>query len=694
MKKLFLTFLLFSFVGTALAEFDTSKRIQVDDLYYYLDDDKKTAEVTTVFSDSGNVYGDIVKANIPSFIMYNGTSYSVTSIGGSAFSGCSSLTSVNIPNSVTSIGHNAFYKCTGLTSVTIPNSVTSIGQSAFTGCSSLTSVNIPNSVTSIENYAFSYCNSLPVYDNLRYADSYLVNVADSSLSTYTIKEGTKWVGSRAFQDCKNLVSLTIPEGVIDIGMNAFRGCVNLKTLTIPNSIADLRNQIFRDDSSLVSPVYNNHLFVRLPMSHSGSYTIPDGIETVVLGAFDGCSGVTSLTVPNSVTTWYADGSALTGLTSPVYNDHTFIRLPVSYTGEYTIPNGIKTILTSAFYNCSNLTSVTIPNGVKEINNKTFANCTSLSSIEIPNSVTMIGNEWYTRYTDGVFYNCTSLKSIKIPNSVKYIGYFTFDCCNGLESVILPNGITKIEKYTFYHCGLTSIEIPNSVTSIGSQAFNCPKLTSVTCKAMTPPSMSEDCSYTEDRCKVFYYVDCSKIPLYVPANSVKAYKTADQWNAFKEILPISADSVETKDVKIEPAENTATVEWPAISGAYTYELVIKDKEGNIVCTLVFNEQGQLISIAFAAPSRDGAPQQKQEVGFSFIVTGLTEGTAYDLTITSKDSNGTTLDQKTVSFTTGGEAPQGIGDVQSDNVQCTKVIRNGQLYIIRGDKTYDAQGKMVK
>ncbi len=688
MRKLFLTFLLFCFVGTASAEFDYSKNIQVDDLYYYLDDYNKTAEVTTVFSDSGNVYGDIVKANIPSFIMYNGTSYSVTSIGGSAFSGCSSLTSVNIPNSVTSIGHNAFYKCTGLTSVTIPNSVTSIGDLAFYGCS-----------------------SLPVYDNLRYADSYLVNVADSSLSTYTIKDGTKWVGTSAFRDCKNLLSLTIPEGVIDIGMNAFRGCVNLKTLTIPNSITDLRNQIFRDDSSLVSPVYNSHLFVRLPMSHSGSYTIPDGIETIVYGAFDGCSGVTSLTVPNSVTTWYADGSALIGLTSPVYNDHTFIRLPVSYTGEYTIPNGIKTILTSAFYNCSNLTSVTIPKGVQEIKYNTFANCTSLSSIEIPNSVTMIGNEWYTNYRNGVFYNCTSLTSIKIPNSVKIIGSHVFNSCTGLKSVELPSSVQKIGSGAFYYCislksvnlpegitriadrtfsavGLTSIEIPSSVTSIG-EAFNSLKLTSIVCKAMTPPSLFDD---NNDHCRLSEY--CSKISLYVPANSVEAYKTADQWNAFKEILPISADSVETKDVKIEPAENTATVEWPAISGAYTYELVIKDKEGNIVCTLVFNEQGQLISIAFAAPSRDGAPQQKQEVGFSFIVTGLTEGTAYDLTITSKDSNGTTLDQKTVSFTTGGEAPQGIGDVQSDNVQCTKVIRNGQLYIIRGDKTYDAQGKMVK
>ena len=121
--------------------------------------------------------------------------------------------------------------------------------------------------------------------------------------------------------------------------------------------------------------------------------------------------------------------------------------------------------------------------------------------------------------------------------------------------------------------------------------------------------------------------------------------------------------------------------------------IKDKGGNVICTLIFNSNGQLTQIAFNVPSRNNAPQQTQAAGFSFTVTGLEEGTSYDLTITSKDNNGTTLDTKTISFTTTGE-PQGIEDVPSDQVQSTKFLRDGKMYIIRGDKTYTLQGQEVK
>ena len=114
---------------------------------------------------------------------------------------------------------------------------------------------------------------------------------------------------------------------------------------------------------------------------------------------------------------------------------------------------------------------------------------------------------------------------------------------------------------------------------------------------------------------------------------------------------------------------------------------------MICTLVFNANGQLTQIAFNAPSRNNAPQQTQAAGFSFTVTGLEEGTSYDLTITSKDNNGGTLDTKTVSFTTTGE-PQGIEDVLSDQVQCTKVIREGQILILRGEKVYSLTGQEVR
>ena len=190
---------------------------------------------------------------------------------------------------------------------------------------------------------------------------------------------------------------------------------------------------------------------------------------------------------------------------------------------------------------------------------------------------------------------------------------------------------------------------------------------------------------------FEDLDYSTI-VYVPADYLNTYKMHDFWGIY-DVRPIGASKTETTEVKVEPTENTAEVAWPSVSGAATYELVIKDKSGNVICTLVFNANGQLTQIAFNAPSRNNAPQQTQAAGFSFAVTGLEEGTSYDLTITSKDNNGTTLDTKTISFTTTGE-PQGIEDVPSDQVQSTKFLRDGKMYIIRGDKTYTLTGQEVK
>ena len=514
MKKLKLFFtaiLLLCCVGTA-----TAHDFEEDGIYYNtLYSTEKTVEVT---SGTNKYTGSVV---IPESVTYNGTTYSVTSIGGMAFNSCDGLTSITIPNSVTSIGFAAFYGCTGLTSITIPNSVTSIGNGAFYGCTGLTSIVIGNSVTSIGDCAFEgtvWYNNQP--DGVVYAGKVLYKYKGTmpSNTSITIKDGTLGIADDAFDDCTGLTSITIPNSVTSIGHAAFWGCSGLTLVEIPNSVTSIGNQAFENCTGLASikvesgnSVYDsrencnaiietatNELIVGCQNT-----IIPNSVTSIGEMAFRDCTGLTSITIPNSITSIGNSAfSGCDGLTS------------------ITIPNSVTYIGNQAFYWCKGLTSVVIPNSVTSIGNGAFLGCTGLTSIKIPNSVTSIGSSafygtaWYNNQPDGVVYagkvlyeyngtmpsntsitikdgtlgiagyaflGCTGLKSITIPNSVTSIGEGAFYECTGLTSIVIGDSVTSIGEWAFCDCkGLTSIVIGNSVTSIGEGAFtNCTGLTSIT-----------------------------------------------------------------------------------------------------------------------------------------------------------------------------------------------------------------------
>ena len=385
---LLLCFLLSTTVWTFAYDF------QSGDLYYNIISDS-TVEVT-----SDRYYSGLTSVIIPESVTYNDTTYSVTSIGESAFYHCRSLTSITIPNSVTTIEYNAFRYCTGLTSVTIPNSVTTIGGWAFSSCTGLTSITIPNSVTTIGEYAFSNVSNI-VYSGTAtgspwgarsvngYVDGYLVYsdatkttllaCSGAATGTITIPNSVTTIGIQAFYYCTGLTSITIPNSVTSIGARAFYGCTGLTSITIPNSIM-----------------------------------------TIEESAFSGCTGLTSITIPNSVTTIEGNAfSGCTGLTS------------------ITIPNSVMTIEGNAFYGCSGLTSVTIPNSVTTIGTGAFYGCTNLTSIVIGNSVTSIGSR--------AFWRCKGLASVTCyavePPTIKK-GAFPKE----MESISLYVPKESVEKY--------------------------------------------------------------------------------------------------------------------------------------------------------------------------------------------------------------------------------------------------------
>jgi hypothetical protein len=464
---------------------------------------------------------------------------SVISIGERAFCSCNELRSIIIPNGVTSIEDCTFESCKKLSSVIIGNGVARIGNKAFYECSSLTSITIPNSVEVIEDRAFSSCENLSSVT----ISNKITSIGEgtfsecSSLKSVTIPNSVTSIGDHAFSYCKSLKSVTIPNSVKSIGDGAFLRCESLTSVSIPNSVTAIGEEAF-GSTGITSPVYNTHVFAYMPTNYSGAYTIPYGIETIADGAFELCERLTSVTIPNSVTRIgnsafsgcisltsisIPDGVTFIGnnafggchnllsitipnsltdvegcpfnecfsLTSPVYNNHLFVCMPSKYSGDYTIPDGIKTITDGAFAYCEYLTSITIPNSVEIIGNAAFYSCSNLRYVSIPNSVTSIG--------DRAFIACMNLASITIPNSVTSIGGEIFEQCFNLNSPIyndrtfvylprnyigaysIPKGIETITGAAFAHCdGLTSVSIPNSVTSIGNSAFeSCEDLTSVT-----------------------------------------------------------------------------------------------------------------------------------------------------------------------------------------------------------------------
>ncbi len=395
--------------------------------------------------------------------------FPVTTIGDGAFCDCSSVTSVTIRAGVTSIGADAFWRCSGLLSVTIPAGVTNIGYRAFARCTGLASIAIPAGVTSVETLAFAGC---------------------SGLTSVTIPDGVEYFGKAAFESCTGLTSVSISAGVSDINGALFRLCSGLLSFSVANGNASYCASngllLTKDGKRLVCGV-------------NGTGAVPNGVETIDDCAFEGRFGLTTVSIPGTVTNiGYYAFSGCSGLTAfavepdnPTYSSSSGLLLSkdgktllCGVNGDVTIPDSVTCIGQGAFSGLSGLKSVTIPDGVTDFDYDTFSDCSGLTSISFGKGLE--DADWGHSF-DG----CSALASITVDAANP-----VFDSRNGCNAVIrtadnelvfgcrttiVPDTVTRIGYPAFADCsGLVSIEIPDSVTSIEWGAFeNCSNMEAIT-----------------------------------------------------------------------------------------------------------------------------------------------------------------------------------------------------------------------
>ena len=692
--------------------------------------------VTSIGDDAFVTCSSLTSVTIPN---------SVTSIGDHTFYDCSSLTSVTIPNSVTSIGDVAFRGCSSLTSpvynahcfaylptsfegtYTVPDGIKQIAGGAFCDCSKLTSVTIPNSVTSIGSHVFFGC---------------------SSLTSVTIPNSVTSIGDYAFKDCSSLTSITIPNSVTSIGGNAFFGCSSLTSVTIPNSVTSIGDEAFFGCSSLTSVTINSDAIVNKFYSYDDNisnifgsqvteYIIGDDVNGIGPYAFynyDYCSSLISVTIPNSVTNigefafYYC--RKLTSITCeattpPTLGSNVFYGVSTSI--PVYVPCGSENIYKAA-YGWNEFTNIQEPQVEYAIQVSTS---NSQMGTAIVNYNSCAGNQitatanvgyYFVQWSDG---NTDNPRTLTLTQdtvlTAEFLQMYSGKCGDNLywkyddearqltisgfgemynyttstqpwvvfkrrfETLSLSDEITKIGEYAFDGCvRIREITLGSKMEELADYSFTkCSSLQDIYCYAQRPPF--------EDR---FLFVDYHyQITVHVPCDYLTAYQMDYIWQNFPIFECISSNHEETDDVVVTPGTNDVTITWPTEDGADTYTIVIK-KGNEVFCTLTFNAEGQLLNIAFA-PGRNGNhPAQYAEAvangkGYRFTVTGLTEATQYAYNIDVRDAANKTINSHSGNFTT--QSTTAVDDITTNDSNIQKIIRDGQLIILRDGIEYNAIGQ---
>lgn len=337
-----------------------------------------------------------------------------------AFPG-TNLTKVVWPATMWEVGEHALEYCTDLKEFVLGSETNEIKSRAFSHCSSLESITFTSKIIYIDDFAFYNC---------------------SSLKSIALPDGLEMLDNSCFMGCSSLASVTFGD-VTEIREKAFYGCKSLKNVVLPATLTKLGKSVFNDCSSLTE------------------ITLPKKLKTMGETVFDGCTALQAI----NVAAGNASFASVDGVLFNKAKTNLLV-CPAGKNGAYAVPSGTEEIATSAFSYCTGLTSITLPETLTTIGDEAFYRCTGLTELTLPNSVTSIGANFVYRCAalksvklgtgmsevgESLFYYANGLESIDVPEGYTSIGYEAFASCSALKSVTLPSTIGTIGAEAFYGC---------------------------------------------------------------------------------------------------------------------------------------------------------------------------------------------------------------------------------------------------
>lgn len=563
---------------SAIARDGDKIRVEIDDnytlTYRVINEAEKTVELYDIYPSRS-----IVSLNIPEKV----NEYTVTalgsvfyqneklehvtlpstlkSIGAMAFQSCPLLTEISLPEGLTEIANSAFKGCRKLANITLPSTLVTIGDFAFEGCNSFTEIIVPEGVSSIGYMAFctaedggteSRLSRLVIPSTVKTLGHLLIDgtpvdelilkcpeVAYGNFSgkaiTNLVIDGVETIKESAFMNCSTLKKVTMSGALRTIGANAFQGCIAITDIDVPEGVTtigeyafDLAGGDYRGKGSL------NSVIIPSTVTKMGNLFSSTPVESLVIKC-------------KSIPEYAFEDSAIKNLTLDGVEEICFHAF---YGSEQlinaTFGDGLRTLGEGAFRRCYNLEEAMLPETVTEIGVDCFAECYLMKKAYVPDNLEV--------FPAGMFYNCQLLNGFTIPSKVTKIGRRAFYNCQSLEAINIPDGVTEIGDEAFMTCKkIQKITLPSHLAVMGDDVFNeASALTEI--YALNPdPKIKYQIWY-----QPFYNWQYNNSILYVPEESLEAYKNTGPWYYFSNIREIPVEYTLTGSVSLPSANGQFVV----------------------------------------------------------------------------------------------------------------------------------------